>query len=131
MNTKEMIEVMQAFENGQEIEYKSNSELKWLPVKATVWNWQHFNYRIKPKPTYRPYKLEESHLLIGLTIWREIDLGRVKQIVTIMHINESSPCPIRFGSYTWSLEDTFKEWKFYDTTTHTFTDTPVGILEDA
>lgn len=136
MLIKEMTEIMLAFNNGKTIEVKSTVyEDEFTETTEPKWNWEIYCYRIKPQHTYRPYKPEEAHLLIGLTVWREIDLGRVRQIVTINHVNEGYPAPITFanglGSYTWSLEELCSKWKLYDIATHTLTDTPVGILEDA
>lgn len=59
--TKEMIEIMQAYERGEQIEYKIKSFMcddKWLPMdnEKPEWDFTDFDYRVKPKPTYRPYK---------------------------------------------------------------------------
>ena len=52
MELKEMIKVMQHYEDGRDVEFKRTIEddTKWeklLPVP--VWNWERFNYRIKPE----------------------------------------------------------------------------------
>ena len=52
MELKKMIEIMQHFDNGREVEFKRTNEddTKWeklLPVP--VWNWERFDYRIKPE----------------------------------------------------------------------------------
>ena len=52
MELKEMIKIMQHFENSGEVEFKRTHENdtggeKLLPVP--VWNWERFNYRIKPE----------------------------------------------------------------------------------
>ena len=55
--TKEMIEVMQAFEDGKTIQ--QTFEYKWVDTICPNWDWLHSDYRIKPepkKPTYRPYE---------------------------------------------------------------------------
>ena len=53
MELKEMIKVMQHFENGGEVEF-SNDEFKSVLGEANKendnglgWNWEDFNYRIK------------------------------------------------------------------------------------
>lgn len=63
MTTKEMIEVMQAYERGEQIECRDWGTESWYPVNNDPdwsndpdWNMSDFEYRIKPKPTYRPYK---------------------------------------------------------------------------
>lgn len=70
MTTKEMIEVMQAYERGEQIEYReaaydcnSLEEDDWLNLESKpIWDWNGFEYRIKPQPTYRPYKNAEEFL---------------------------------------------------------------------
>lgn len=51
ITTKQMIEVMQAFLEGQEIEYQefNNKEPIWKKADTPVWDWFTKNYRIKPK----------------------------------------------------------------------------------
>ena len=50
--TKEMIEVMQAFERGEKVEAKDKVWIKseWGEVKRPCWDWGHFDYRVAPKP---------------------------------------------------------------------------------
>ena len=60
MTTKEMIEVMQACERGEQIEYRmktipENNEWDTM-TQEPEWNWSDFDYRIKPKHIYCPYK---------------------------------------------------------------------------
>ena len=48
--TKEMIEVMQAYENGEEIEYYTlGINPRWGNTIAPVWDWLAWDYRVKPK----------------------------------------------------------------------------------
>ena len=50
MTTKEKIEVMQAYTRGEEIERRSaNCEEDEWAAGLPVWNWEKFEYRIKPK----------------------------------------------------------------------------------
>lgn len=56
MNIQEQIAVMQAFDNGKEIECVDRYEgiLQWEPCKIPVWNWKDYTYRIaQPKKWYR------------------------------------------------------------------------------
>lgn len=46
--TKRMIEVMQAYVDGEKIEYKLGNE--WEVNERPVWNWPTVNYRIAKKP---------------------------------------------------------------------------------
>lgn len=51
MTLREKIEVMQAFERGEEIECATAGyDTCWHYVKTPSWNWKETDYRIKPKP---------------------------------------------------------------------------------
>lgn len=60
MTTKEMIEIMQAYERGEQIEYRIKDFMRddeWYVQKEfPEWDWRTFDYRVKSKQTYRPYK---------------------------------------------------------------------------
>ena len=63
MTTAEMIKVMLAYERGEQIEYREKKDSEWLPLfHDPYWDWTQFEYRIKPKPTYRPYKNADEFL---------------------------------------------------------------------
>lgn len=49
MTLREKIEVMEAFERGEEIEYTCSSSGTWKYVKSPGWNFGLYTYRIKPK----------------------------------------------------------------------------------
>ena len=51
---KEMIEVMKAFDEGKEIECRfiGNDAEQWCKFYTSNWNWEDFDYRIKPEPVY-------------------------------------------------------------------------------
>lgn len=50
MNTKQMIEVMQAFEDGKEIEFRERGSRTWKPDENPEWDWSGIEYRIAPEP---------------------------------------------------------------------------------
>lgn len=59
MNTKEKIEVMQGYEDGEVVECDLLRKDHWALLKDTFlsegqtepyWDWRHNNYRIKPEP---------------------------------------------------------------------------------
>ena len=52
MTLREKIEVMEAFERGEEIEISSDSG--WLGDINPTWNFNEHLYRIKPKPNILP-----------------------------------------------------------------------------
>jgi len=52
MTTKEMIAVMQAFEDGKQIEYKYHGieNAPWEYVEKPEWNWYGCDYRVTHEP---------------------------------------------------------------------------------
>ena len=57
--TKEMIEVMQAYEDGTEIEYRRKNVYglgKWGYDEPPAWDWINYDYRIKSKEKVKLYK---------------------------------------------------------------------------
>ena len=49
MNTAQMIEVMQAFENGKKIEFRERGSRTWKPDENPEWDWSGIEYRIAPE----------------------------------------------------------------------------------
>ena len=63
--TKEMIEVMQACERGEQIEFCYTDEVikVWEDTNGKpLWNWGDTDYRVKPKPKYVPFETAEEFL---------------------------------------------------------------------
>lgn len=58
--TQEKIEVMQAYANGEQIQFKVYGGVKWFDANPPKWNWTDCDYRIKPEKKYRPYKSTEE-----------------------------------------------------------------------
>ena len=46
--TREMIDVMQAYLRGEEIEYRCGYK-DWLECRIPIWDWNNLDYRVKPK----------------------------------------------------------------------------------
>ena len=61
--TKEMIEVMQAYERGEQIQIKSEKKDCWDDICNPVWDWGTFDYRVKPKTKYIPFDTAEEFLV--------------------------------------------------------------------
>ena len=59
--TKEMIEIMQAYERGEQIEIM-NKFGEWIYIDKPIWNWAIFDYRVKPKPKYVPFETAEEFI---------------------------------------------------------------------
>lgn len=62
--TKEMIEVMQAFERGEQIQCKAleGDIYGWDETKEPFWDWHNLDYRVKPKKKYVPFDTAEEFL---------------------------------------------------------------------
>ena len=61
----EMIEVMQAYKNGEQIEFCYTDEVikVWQDTNGKpLWNWGDTDYRVKPKPKYVPFDTAEEFL---------------------------------------------------------------------
>lgn len=60
MTIEQMIEVMQAYDEGKEIQYKPVAGGSWHDEAEPSWNFSILDYRIKPDSKYRPYKDTEE-----------------------------------------------------------------------
>lgn len=49
MTLKEKIAVMQAADDGKKIQVSLKGEANWFGIDAPAWNWDRFDYRVKPK----------------------------------------------------------------------------------
>ena len=58
--TKEMIEVMQAYDRGEQIEACYNGV--WVDICIPEWSWGLRDYRVKPKKSYAPFDTPEEFL---------------------------------------------------------------------
>ena len=63
MTTQERIEIMQAFSEGNAVEYFDGEN--WNTDSNPSWNWFKFTWRIKSPLTYIPFTFEDRKLLRG------------------------------------------------------------------
>lgn len=121
-------EVMLAYANGEEIEI-AYSNSSYQTVTSPEFNWGKVEYRVKPKPTYRPFKDNEE-------CWNEMlkhqPIGYIKgkvqkNVVFITEISTNTHNELSFSlSISTSVYDA--ECLF---SSYTFADgTPFGIQED-
>ena len=59
--TKEKIEVMQAYERGEQIQFL-NINNDWKDTESPTWNWCIYDYRVKPKPKYVQFETADEFL---------------------------------------------------------------------
>ena len=74
----ELIPIMNAHVNGQEIQYYDNGCNKWKPCACGP-SWDRCStYRIKPGPTLRPYTDDEMKRQIGnVFVHKHSDVSRI------------------------------------------------------
>lgn len=61
-NTAECNKVMQAYVEGKTIQY-TNAEMEdWIDIESPDWDWDSYDYRVKPEPKYRPFANAEECL---------------------------------------------------------------------
>ena len=53
--TAECIKVMQAYVEGKQIQYADAETEDWIDIESSEWDWDNYDYRIKPGPSYRPF----------------------------------------------------------------------------
>ena len=127
---KEMLPIMQAFAEGKPIQFRKGYD--WIDIK-TGENLSFLrppsDYRIKPKPRYRPFKTQEEcwnemlkHSNFG---WIKGNVtGEYKQIVRIYNYNAELIFNIGYnGSADYSPEMMFSSYTFAD-------GSPFGIKEE-
>ena len=62
MTTKEMIEVMQAYDRGEQIERRDRCGNYWFLAPIPSWDWVQYEYRVKQKPKYVPFETAEEFI---------------------------------------------------------------------
>ena len=118
-------EVMLAYADGKEIEYKNGALKDWSITSVPTFNWGSNDYRIKPGSKYRPFKNAEE-------CWQEMQKHqpfgwvryKMKPIVirsiASLYDTEIEPC----DACTFSYKDALEIFAFAD-------GTPFGIMEEA
>lgn len=128
--TAERIKIMQAYTNGEIIEEKrfSFDHTEWVESIDPSWQWDKFDYRIKPRPKYRPFKdahecWEEmkNHQPFGYIHFADDDLYH--NIIMLASEQGCQEAHIRIGNCTVrGLTEAFHICTFAD-------GTPFGIRE--
>lgn len=119
---EKMLPIIQAFVNGQTIQYKGGGDDSWEdiePYENIGFDTLSVNYRIKPEPKYRPFKTVEE-------CWQEMhkhpDFGWVKRVQepAYLKLNKIEEIGRVDG---WNFENIFDKITFTD-------GTPFGIKEE-
>nr|DAN83845.1 MAG TPA: hypothetical protein [Caudoviricetes sp.] len=97
MNTDEMIEVMQAYTQGEAIEVSDKGADDWSEIKYPLWDWNSFEYRVKPAKKVTIDKNLNKHFISK-------QLGNIAELIdTEIFIYE--------GEYI-SVDDVLWYWEF-------------------
>lgn len=115
--TKEMIDIMQAYESGEQIEIM-NKFGEWIYIDKPIWNWAIFDYRVKPKPKYVPFDTAEEFLTAQRK--HSFSVNKIGSGRHYAYIN--GKCEVRLvnvatkKSFIFSLKGLFLSCKFEDGT---------------
>ena len=110
MTTQEMIEVMQAYERGEEIEKcLVDCEDRWVPATSPSWNWAQTSYRVKPKePKFKDGDEVVRKGFAGYS--RPADIWHVGSIA-MEGVNLSDFIKADDVLWYWEYQDVSGEWK--------------------
>lgn len=105
-----MIEVLQAFEDGKEIEYRSRIvDENFTSATTPIWNFSHYDYRIKPQPTREEITaqwVKDNNIVVGskvrvvgLSIYGTDSRGEILTVFNIEYPSQLGKC-ISLGNDT-------------------------------
>ncbi len=127
--TNEAIKVMSAYANGKKIQYLDDNG-RWVNTTNPSFDWRRLNYRINPKPEYRPFNNQEEcwqemqkHQPVGYIMNKERKY--ITLITEVYTSNITNGLYFRLSNSTQhnNAKDFFKDYKFAD-------GTPFGIKEE-
>ena len=118
MTTEEMIKVMQAYVDGEQIQVFNHISQEWNGITNPKWQWDIYKYRIKPEPKYRPLKPEELIELKGK--WLRPNGVRKNEHILVTEILSNS---IKMSGCDYDTETLLLHFTYED-------GTPVGKLEE-
>ena len=118
----EMIEVMQAYKNGEQIEFCYTDEVikVWEDTNGKpLWNWGDTDYRVKPKPKYVPFDTPDE-FLEAQRVHGEVLVDKKNGVKMTAYVNKNGivACA-KFFSNTWmvsSLQNILRDYRFKDGT---------------
>lgn len=127
--TNEAIKVMSAYANGKKIQYLDDNG-RWVNTTNPSFDWRRLNYRINPKPEYRPFNNQEEcwqemqkHQPVGYIMNKERKY--ITLITEVYTSNITNGLYFRLSNSTQhnNAKDFFKDYKFAD-------GEPFGIKEE-
>lgn len=121
MKTSEMIAVMQAYEEGKEIEFRSKGSNVWHCTNPE-WNWAESEYRVKPEIKNRPYEDSEEMTNEETINYLDGSIGVIYQPILKIKIPKYRP----YKSTDEMIEDFIER----SGTTHSAMNTPMIWVKD-
>ena len=119
---KELWPIVKAYSEGKTIEYLTTKD-KWVELEDPEFNYNASLYRIKPEPTYRPFKNTDE-------CWEEMKrhepFGWIKRISNneYIYINRITQFHIGYSQMMYiGFDLAFRKFQFPD-------GTPFGIREN-
>ena len=114
--TADYIKVMQAYVEGQQIQYKDDEV--WIDIDDPDWDWHNWEYRIKPESNYRPFRDSEE-------CWQEMQkhrpFGWIKNknnghyaMITKVNADFDKKHIAISGINIWTLSETMCDYTFAD-----------------
>lgn len=114
-----LLPIIKAFSEGKEIQYKENG--RWYSAEAIAFFDETQEFRIKPEPTYRPFKDAEEcwqemlkHQPFGWII--STNTERSKMIDVFDGSEDANDLPISINGSWWKLAQVFEKFTFTDGT---------------
>lgn len=116
--TKEMAEVMLAFDRGEQIQFYDTIGKRWIDViNEPNWNWSLHDYRIKPETNFVPFETPAEFLaaqeqhgceVTSKSIWNHFNCY-VNAVGFVLCINNDI-------HMTYTLSEIFEKFIFMDST---------------
>ena len=116
-NTKEMIEVMQAYDRCEQIQSLDRLG-NWVDIDMPEWSWGLRDYRVKPKKKYVPFETAEEFITAQRKKGRFIidKKSGTKYNIFINSSNIVYLTNIYSFSFSGTLQKIFDEFTFTDGT---------------
>lgn len=121
---QEMVDIMQAYQEGKQIQIYDKIHNQWIDDEPN-WNWGLHEYRIKPKPKFRPFKSVDEFLEAqrehggGLINILDDEVINDTDIYISINGNVYKGKDTQIGYHLdpiGDLKDLFKNYKFIDCT---------------
>ena len=117
--TKEMIEVMQAYDRGEQVQLLNRFGI-WVDIDMPEWSWGLRDYRVKPKTRYVPFDTPEEFFAAQRSHGENV---RCKLDDELYHAYINNRCEIilvshygHTGSIITNIVNMFDKYEFADGT---------------